>query len=313
MNDAEQIIVTSYDSPDLDGIACSIAYSELLNQLGKDAKPVCYGDLGLEVDFVKSYTKYFPVEKHDGKYDANIKFVLVDTADPDAIEPTISPENVIEIFDHRKLVFVEKFINSKNKIELVGSCATLITEEFQAHKLKPSENAAIYLYSAIISNTINFKNSVTTRRDKDAVEWLKTLIDLPDDYVKQMFSSKSSVNADNLYQVLFQDFATKTVGNKNVGIAQIEIVDLEPTLNKLNKELTDVLVQLKEKNDLDFVFFTGIDIFKGFNIFYTIDKESRDLFSKVLEIPDLKSGYKTDYIIMRKQIWPKLETVLNKS
>jgi manganese-dependent inorganic pyrophosphatase len=313
MTDQKQIIVTSYDSPDLDGIASSIAYSELLNQSGKKAKAVYYGDLGLEVDFVKNYTKYFPVEKHEGVYDPGIKFVLVDTADPDAIEPTILPENVIEIFDHRKLVFIEKFINSKNTIELVGSCATLITEEFQKHELKPSENTAIYLYSAIISSTINFKNSVTTQRDKDAVKWLKTFINLPSDYIKQMFSSKSLVNEDNLYQVLFQDFATKTVVDKKVGIAQIEIVDLEPTLKKLNKELVDSLAQLKKDNGLDYIFFTGIDIYKGFNIFYTIDNESRDLLSKVLEIPDLKPGYKTDYIIMRKQVWPKLEEVLNES
>ena len=47
-------------------------------------------------------------------------------------------KKVIEIFDHRQLVFLDKFINSKNHIELVGSCATLITEEFIKNNLKPS-------------------------------------------------------------------------------------------------------------------------------------------------------------------------------
>ena len=32
------IIVTSYICPDLDGIACSIAYTELLKGLGKEVK-----------------------------------------------------------------------------------------------------------------------------------------------------------------------------------------------------------------------------------------------------------------------------------
>ena len=121
---------------------------------------------------------------------------------------------VIEIYDHRQLVFVEKFINSKNKIELVGSCATLITEEFQENNLKPTTSTATYLYSAIISNTINFKNSVTTQRDMSAVKWLESFVSLPDDYVKQMFSSKSSITSDNFYQVLYQDFATKTFAGK---------------------------------------------------------------------------------------------------
>lgn len=304
------IIVTSYDSPDLDGIACSIGYTELLNNLGKNAKAMYYGDLGLEVNFVKKFTNYFPIEKHKGKYDEDTQFVLVDTADPDAIETTIKLEKVIEIFDHRQLVFIDKFVNSKNTIELVGSCATLITEEFIKHNIKPTKSTATYLYSAIISNTINFKNLVTTKRDIGAVRWLENFISLPKDYIKQMFSSKSKVTSDNLYEVLFQDFAIKTFNEKKVGVAQIEITDLEITLEKLKDNLIDVLNKLKDENNLDYIFFTGIDIFEGFNIFYTVDSESKSLFSKALNIPQLNSGYKTDSIIMRKQIWPKLESIL---
>lgn len=281
--------------------------------MGKEARATYYGELGLEVDFVKKYTNYFPVEKHEGSYGSDYQFVLVDTADPDAIEPSIPPEKVIEIYDHRQLVFVDKFVNSKNKIGLVGSCATLISEEFQKNNLKPSTNTAIYLYSAIISNTINFKNSVTTQRDKDAVKWLEGFLSLSTDYIKQMFSYKSSLTADNLYQVLNQDFAIKTIGGKKIGIAQIEIVDLESTLSRLNGKLINVLNQFKKENGLDYVFFTGIDIFEGFNIFYTIDSDSNELYSKALGISELKAGYKTDSIIMRKQIWPKLEGVLSGS
>jgi inorganic pyrophosphatase/exopolyphosphatase len=304
------IIVTSYRSPDLDGIACSIAYSELLNKLGRDVKTTYYGKLGLEVKFVKEYTNYFPVKKHDGKYDEDTKFILVDTSDPEAIEPTISPKKVIKIFDHRQLVFVEKFINAEKAIELVGSCATLIIEEFQKNNLSPSENAAIYLYSAIISNTINFKNSVTTERDRKAIDWLKAFLSLPNDYIKRMFSSKSNINSDNLYEVISQDFAIKAFNNKVVGIAQIEITDLELKLEELKDKLIEILTRFKKENNLDYVFFTGIDIFDGFNIFYPLDEESREFFSKVLEIPDLKPGYKTKEIIMRKQFWPKIEKLL---
>jgi len=303
------IIITSYNSPDLDGIACIIAYSELLKNQGKEVIATYYGDLGLEVDFVKKFTNYFPVEKHEGNYGFDDQFILVDTADPDAIESTILPENVIEIFDHRQLVFLDKFVNSKNKIELIGSCATLISEEFQKKNLKPSVNTAIYLYSAIISNTINFKNSVTTQRDKDAVSWLEGFFALPNDYIKRMFGSKSSITTNNLYQVLNQDFAVKTIGDKKIGIVQLEIVDLEVTIAKLNGELISVLNRFKKESNLDYIFFTGIDIYEGFNIFYTIDSESNELFSKALGIPKLKIGYKTDSIIMRKQIWPKLESM----
>lgn len=300
------IVVTTYDSPDIDGIACSIAYTELLNKLKKEAEATYFGVLGLEVEFVKKYTNYFPIKKHEGKYADDTQFVIVDTTDPNGIEPSIPPEKIIEIFDHRQQVFLEKYVNAKIKIELVGSCATLITEEFKKNNVEPSENVAIYLYSAIISNTINFKNLVTTQRDKDAVNWLKNFMSLPKDYIKMMFSSKSNVTSDNLYDVIDQDFAINKYKDKTIGIAQIEITDLEARIKDWGEKLPEVLNRLKEENNLDYVFFSGIDIFEGFNIFYSVDEKSRKLFSKALEIPNLKSGYKTKEIIMRKQIWPKL-------
>jgi inorganic pyrophosphatase/exopolyphosphatase len=304
------IVVSSYNSPDIDGIACSIAYAKLLNKLGKGAKATYFGDLSLEVNFVKKFTNVFPVEKHCGKYDVDTKFVIVDTADPTSIESAVKPEKVIEIFDHRQLTYADKFVNAKCTIQQVGSCATLITEEFQKNGITPSENSAIYLYSAIISNTINFKNTVTTERDIDAADWLKKFMSLPSDYIKQMFDSKSKVDSSNLYEVLDQDFAIKTFGDKKVGIAQIEITNLEERIKSWGNKLPEILEKFRKDNNLDYVFFSGIDIFEGFNIFYVVDENSRELFSKVLGIPNLESGYRTKEIIMRKQIWPKVEELL---
>lgn len=305
------IVVTSYDSPDLDGIACSIAYAELLNKKNIPAKPVYFGTLGLEVNFVKNYTQILPIEEHTGEYESDREFILVDTADPDAIESTIPVEKVKEIFDHRQVVFVDKFINAKTHIELVGSCATLITEEFIKFNFKPSVNTSVYLYSAIVSNTINFKNSVTTQRDIDAANWLKNINGLSGDYTHQMFAAKSNITNENLYDVLAQDFAIKAIKGKNIGIAQIEMVDVDRMSSDLSSTLIQTLNRFKSENKLDYVFFNGIDIVNGFNIFYTIDVNSKSVFSKALGIVDLTDGYITDAIIMRKQIWPKLESVLN--
>lgn len=304
-------IVTSYDSPDIDGVACMIAYTELLSASGTPAKAVYYGDPSLEVKFVKQYTGYFPVEKHSGEYDSNDRFILLDTADPEAIEPAIPPEHVVELFDHRELVFTEQFVNAKKTIELVGSCATLIVERLRKQQVIPSPNAAVYLYSAIVSNTVNFKNSVTTARDRDTADYLKTLVDLPDDYVERMFRSKSNISAENLYEVISQDISIKTIDGKRVSVAQIEIIDLEPTLDRLKEQFMGVLNRLKKEGNIDYFFFSGIDLFKGYNILLTIDEKSEKVLSEALGIPR-QSEYKTDSILMRKQLWPKIEAVLRK-
>lgn len=298
------IIVTSYENPDLDGIACSIAYSELLDKLGKETKAVYFGDLGLEVDFVKNYLNKLPIQQKTGPYSPESDFVLVDTADPDAIDPEIPLDKVVEIYDHRELVFTEKFVNSKKQIEIVGSCATLIAEKFEENKITPSDISATYLYSAIVSNTINFKNSVTTSRDIKMANRLKSLLNLPEDYIEKMFTSKSNVTPDNFEVVVKQDFAIKEINDKKVGIAQIEVAHLEELLKNVGDGLQTLLLKLKDGEKLDYILFTGIDIFEGKNIFKFSDEESKNLFSQIL----VNYGN----IIMRKQIWPKLNNLLSK-
>ena len=304
------IFITSYENPDLDGIACSIAYLELLNNEGKSAEAVYYGDLGLEVEFVKQYTKYFPVEKHAGDFSLNSQFILVDAADPDELDKTVIPEKVIEIIDHHPLVFTDVFVNAKKTIELVGSCATLMTERLQKERFVPSKEAIIYLYSAIISNTANFKNPITTERDRKAAEYLKSLVSLPNDYVKQMFGSKSKLTPENLYHVIFQDFSPKPINGKRVGIGQIEIIDLDETVTKLWNDIVLVLEKIKREDKLDYIFLVGIDLFRGHTMFISIDEVSRVLFSRALNIPDLKTKHIIDFIMMRKQVWPKVDAIL---
>lgn len=306
------IYVTSYDSPDIDGMACAIAYVELLATSKITAKAVYFGDLGLELLYVKKFTNYFPVEKHIGLYESADEFILVDAAEPDYLDPLIPLDRVKEIIDHHQKVSLDKFVNSKNQIEIVGSCATLITEKFIKAKVVPSKNAATYLYAAIVSNTVNFKLSITTKRDVECAEWLKQVSGISDHFVNDMFRAKSKITKENLYQVLFQDFVIKNMGNKKVGIAQIEMTDVIRMSGDLAAELTKSLTRLKTENNLDYIFFSGIDVIEGFNYFYTIDEESLKLFSKILGIENLCPGYKTDYILMRKQIWPKMEEVLTK-
>lgn len=303
------IYCTSYESPDLDGVACSIAYAEYLNLTGKNAKPVYFGSLGLETKFFETKFGNLPIKSKSGGYGRNDNIILLDTADPDAIDSNIPPEKVTEIFDHRKLVFLDKFTQATTTIELVGSCATLITERFMNKQIKPSELTATLLYGAIVSNTINFKNKVTTGRDIKAAGWLKSGLDLSNDFVKSMFGYKSNFEPNNISQILNQDFSIKEFGGEKVGIAQLEVVELPGLLNLTNKLLINFLHEKIRVEKLDYVLFTGIDVYEGFNILVTADEKSEKFFSKVLGIEKIGEGYKTKEIIMRKEIWPKISNL----
>ena len=301
------IYVTSYKSPDLDGVACSIGYAELVRQKGEVAKPVYYGKQGLETKFFVEKYGELPITHKEGGYVGGDRFVLLDTADPDAVDPEINPGQVLEVFDHRQLVFTEKFANATLHIELVGSCATLVTEEYRKNQLSPTLLTAQLLYGAIVSNTINFKNKVTTDRDKTAAEWLKPIAGITDGFIKEMFDRKSQITPANLQETLLQDFSVKEIGEKRFGIAQLEITDLEKCVRENQEAIEVFLNRMKIEKELDFSLFTGIDIYEGYNILLAVDGESGKMFGEVLNL-DLSNGrFRTESIIMRKEIWPKIK------
>ncbi len=303
-------IVTGCESPDLDGIACAIAYSELLNAKGVMSEARYYGKLDLETDFVKKYTNYFPVGGN--LYPPNSEFVLVDTANPDIIDKNIPAVKVVEVFDHRQLVFISKFTKAKLHIELVGSCATLISEEFQKENLTPSVKSSIYLYAAIVFSTINFKNSVATKRDVDAAEWLLSIAKLDESFIHDLFSAKSQITASGLHNILEQDFSVKTISGHKIGIAQIEAVDIKRFLLDLKAPLHISLSKLKSDNNLEYIFFNGIDLIEGYSLFVATDSSSVVFFSSVLGTPQFEHSHRYSGILMRKQIWPQVEAFLNR-
>jgi manganese-dependent inorganic pyrophosphatase len=184
------MIVTAYENPDVDGTACAYAYAEFLNKQGTEALAVVFGVPHREAQFVM---KEFKIEGFaKGEEHLAEKVVLVDASDLRGLSDKLAPNQVIEIIDHRKIHEAEKFPNAKSQIELVGSAATLIAEKFKAASIEPSEEAAALLFSAIVSNTINFQAKVTTDRDQEMAEWLQSFVEIPDDYVHRMFADKSA-------------------------------------------------------------------------------------------------------------------------
>ena len=125
-----RIIVTAYSNPDLDGTACAIAYAEFLQKKGNNAVVAIFGIPHREAQFVfNTFHIEQPIHAEEtlSKMD---KVILVDASDLRGISDKINPEQVIEIFDHRKIHEADKFPHAKAQIELVGSCATLIAEKF---------------------------------------------------------------------------------------------------------------------------------------------------------------------------------------
>lgn len=304
------ILITCYVNPDLDGVAGAIAYAEFLQKTGKKAIAGIIGEPHDEAKYVLDrFSLTYPVIISNA--DDFSEVILVDASDLNGLEGKVSPDKVIEIIDHRKVHEADKFPNAKVCIELVGAAATLVAERFMKNNLEVSKESAILLYSAIISNTLNFKGSVTTERDKQVASWLNQVAKLPETFWKELFMAKSDLSGKKLAERIEGDFTWFVIGGKKVGIAQIEIIGAKKLLDERGTEIIQVLEKIKREMDLDFVFQNTIELEDGKNFFVAQDVETQTLLGKVLDVQFAGDVAERPDLIMRKQIVPLLKKELD--
>lgn len=307
----KQILITCYVNPDLDGVAGATAYCEFLQKTGRNAVVGIIGEPHDEAKYI--------LDRYNFSYPQSIvntdnfaEVILVDASDLNGLEGRVAPEKVIEIIDHRKINEANKFPNAKVQIELVGSASTLIAEKFIENNINISKKSATLLCGAIISNTLNFKASVTTDRDKKAVEYLNKIALLSDNFWRELFAAKSDLTGGKLKERIEGDFAWFTFGDKKIGIAQIEIIGVDKLIRERGEEVVAILEQIKVDMGLDYLFQNTIELELGCNYFISSDIPTQKLLEKVLNIKFNKFVAKRQILIMRKQIVPLLKEELER-
>lgn len=305
------ILITSYVNPDLDGVAGAIAYGEFLRKIGKNAVVGIIGEPHDEAKYILNRfgLEYPPMILNADNFD---EVILVDASDLNGFEGKISAEKVIEIIDHRKVHEADKFPKAKAQIEFVGAATTLVVEKFMHNHVDISKESAILTCGAIISNILNFKGSVTTDRDRVAAEWLNKVVKLPDDFWKDLFIAKSDLSGDKLIERIEGDFAWFIVGDKKVGIAQIEMIGAKKLVNERGSEITQALEKIKREMNLDFIFQNTIELEDAKNFFIAQDFDTQKILEKVLNVRFTDIVAERSSLIMRKQIVPLLKEELEK-
>ncbi len=262
----DKILITAYDGPDLDGSACAFAYAELINALGGDATAAVFGNLRLEAQF--AFDKVGAKIINGSKLKKSInKIILVDACEIKGISSEIDPLKVIEAIDHRAVNQAkEEFPNASIQIELVGSCATLITEKFIKNKIQPSRKSSTLLYLAIASNTINFKNNVTTDRDIKSAKYLKEISKVDDELVFEMFAHQSKLSG-TIREIFERDKWSNHVAGKVFSIFQFEIIGVEKFVKDNFNEIVDSLKEVMMEEKFDFTLATFVDLEKSSKYF----------------------------------------------
>ena len=297
-------IVTSYKNPDLDGISCMYAYSEFLNK-----KNICsdYYIIGIPRKEVEIVCEMFNIKLNGLKqWEKNCKVILVDLNNVKRLD-FILPEDVTEIIDHHvKTEDCAKCVNAKVQIELIGAAATLVAEKFKNENVEISRESAILLYYGIISNSINLKSKVTSKKDIEITEWLKSKCkEISEEKIEEIFTEKSNIDTSNLRKEIEAEYVVE-YKNKKITLGQLEIVNVKEFLKENESRLKEILNEIKKEKGIDYIFINCVDILKGENIILTIDKETENfLYDEFgFEFEDGKSCLKK--FVQRKEIMNEL-------
>lgn len=258
LNTTEEIVVTSYHWPDIDGIASAYALSELLTKFGhKEVKALISQTPQYEASLVMELLK-IKLNTIEELYNKQ-NVLLVDVSDEKDIPSSISLERVTGIVDHRSY-YDKNFKNAKYWIELVGSASSLISMLYQYSLCAPSENAANLLYMAIMSNTIKCKTRNTTTIDKKMKLWLEKYVSINAEFVDDIFRQKSNIK--DIYIAINDDTSSKLhlINNAFTAISQLEIIEANKFITSNYESIINNLQKIKEAKNAQEIFLVIIDL-----------------------------------------------------
>lgn len=173
---------------DIDAYASCIAYANLLNLKGIEAKAVSTAKINESItpNLLKLNSVLEEYEK-----DENEEFIIIDVSNKNYFDNIVVEDKIIEVIDHH--VGCEEYwknkLGERAKIEFIGAVATLIVELYEKDRMieKMSKDIAYLLMAAILDNTLNFKAKVTTDRDKSAYKKLEMIVDNKENYAEKYF------------------------------------------------------------------------------------------------------------------------------
>ena len=289
--------VTSYVNPDLDGIVSSVVYAYYKTTKGSYHIPVYFGELDKESIFALNYFKLDFPQKVSTVDDFD-SIILVDTHNIVQLSQNFPADKVFEILDHHTDGNIDDFPNALVRNEKIGAVCTMIAEELKKGKALVPEHIAGILALGIVSNTLNFTAPSTTQRDIDAFEWLKLFVCIKEDLIKQLFESRSSIDNLESSSIIANNMKEFVWGNSRIGISQIEMINVNKLVDR--EDFKNSLLQIKEEKKLDYIVFSGVDIFSHKTHIVVPDNETLEIINKGMGYNFDSETMIVDRILLRK-------------
>lgn len=185
-------------------------------------------------------------------------------------------------------------------IEYIGAASTLIWEEYNKRDFAEgiSQESAMLLAHAIISNTANFRSNTTTPRDRIALQELEKIAALEDNWQVAYFQEQQEYIRENIAESIRLDtkICDFPILSGPCAFGQIEIWNTSSFLRGL--DLDAIFSGIGFKNWI----FNLMDIASGKTVIVSNKTELLSVLSNKLGLPIIGNAIPLETVIFRKEI-----------
>lgn len=233
------ILVFGHKNPDTDTICSALAYANLKNILGIEAKAVRLGELNEETKFVLNY---FGVEAPELiKTVAGNEVILVDHNERTQTADGFEEAKVLELVDHHRISNFNVDEPLLVRMAPVGCTATIILNLYKENNLVPAKKIAGLMLSAIISDTLLFKSPTCTELDVEAGKELAKLAEVNlEEYGLEMLKAGTALGNKTEAELLNMDMKIFEIDGQKIGVGQVNTANEAEVLERKEALLKEI-------------------------------------------------------------------------
>lgn len=239
------------------------------------------------------------------------KVILVDHNERGQSIPGIEEADILEIVDHHRVADIQTVGPLLFRGEPLGSTATIVTKMFDELDVEMPSPIAGLLLGAVVSDTLLFKSPTCTPVDTKIAKKLAEIagVDIQE-FAMEMFKAGTSLVGKTVDEIFNQDLKKFSFDNLQVGVAQVNSMDIEGFL-PYKKDMLDYMNKFAEDNNLEFTLLLLTDIINA-NSEIFVGGPRPELVEKAFNVQLTEcQGTLAGVISRKKQVVPAITAVMS--
>lgn len=307
-----KVLVFGHKNPDTDAITSAISFAYLQNQLGFEAEAVALGEVGEETQYALDYFKVDAPRVIETAANETDKVMLVDHNEFQQSVADIADVEVLSVVDHHRISNFETANPLYYRAEPVGCTNTIIAKLFKEKEIAIPKEIAGLMVSAIVADTLLFKSPTCTDEDIKIAKELAAIAEVDiDSYGLEMLKAGTDLSNKSAAELLDMDAKSFPMADKNVRIAQINVVDVDDVLS-IQTELEQAMLDENHSNNYDLFVLVVTNILDSDSVILALGNPINAVEEAFKITLENNRALLKGVVSRKKQIVPQLTAALTK-